>query len=168
MMATTHAPQVRPPAAKTAAKRWLGLLLTFALAFTATARAQLLDDIDTRVDQGITEIRLQFSLPVQYLRHFPVDQGELVKLYLQSAALEGEEPLHLTEFKRARTTSTTLPFRVLYTTVRNCYAVANPICLDIQFNHPVHFRIRPGTDGRSILLLVLPDTESPAPSKPKR
>jgi hypothetical protein len=147
---------------------WRSLLPAIALGFTATASAQLLDSIDTRIDQGVTEIRLQFSVPVQYLKHFPVDQGELVKLYLQSAGLEDTEPLRLTEFKRVRTTSDTLPFRVLYTTARNCFAVANPICLDIQFSHPVHFRIRPGTDGRSILFVVLPEAENPAPAKPKR
>lgn len=168
----TTAARLRPGCkqfSQPAARRWVGLLLTAALGFAATVRADLLlDAIDTRVDQGITEIRLQFSLPVQYLKHFPVEEGELVKLYLQSAALEGSEPLTLTEYKQARTKSDTLPFRVLYTTVRNCFAVSNPICLDIQFNHPVRYRIRPGTDGRSILFLVMPEAGNPPPATPKR
>lgn len=169
MMTATRSLREDMGTARPAARRWLGLLLTVALGFTATVRADLLlDDIDTHVDQGIIEIRLQFSLPVQYLKHFPVDQGELIKLYLQSAALEGTEPLRLTEYKRATTTSDTLPFKVLYTTVRNCFAVSNPICLDIQFNNPVHFRVRPGTDGRSIILVVLPDIDNIEPSPKKR
>ena len=147
---------------------WIGFLLALAAGMPTLGQAQILEDIDTRSEQGVTEFRLQFSVPVQYLRHFPEDRGELIKLYLQSAGLEGEDPVRIAEFKRSpKSASAAPPFKVLYTTVRDCFATSNPICLDIQFNHPVHFRIRPGSDGRSILLIVLPDVESPSSSAPK-
>lgn len=146
---------------------WIGLLLALAAGFPAQGHTQILEDIETRSEQGVTEFRLQFSVPVQYLRHFPEDRGELIKLYLQSAGLVGEEPVRLAEYKHAHAPSDTPPFKVLYTTVRDCFATSNPICLDIQFNHPVHFRLRPGTDGRSIVLVVLPDTDGPTPSPKK-
>lgn len=121
------------------------------------AGAQLLDDIETRTDQGATEIRLQFSVPVRYVRHFPEARGELVKLYLQALTLDGVEENELREYKGVPVSKSVPPFTVVYSTVRSCLAVPDPICLDIQFRQPVRFDVRPGKDGRSIVLVVLPD-----------
>lgn len=129
--------------------------------------AQMLDDIDVRVDQGIAQIRLQFTAPVRYIRHFPVDQGELVKLYLQVLSLEDFELIDLQEYKRTPKSTAVPPFTVMYTTVRNCLAVPNPLCLDIQFSQPVRFRVRQGEDSRSILLDILPPAGG-APSSKRR
>lgn len=168
MMTTAHRTNRRSRAGKTRDGIWFGLLLALAVGMPTPGHAQILEDIDTRSEQGVTEFRLQFSVPIQYLRHFPEDRGELIKLYLQSTGLEGEEPVRIAEFKRSpKSASAAPPFKVLYTTVRDCFATSNPICLDIQFNHPVHFRIRPGSDGRSIVLVVLPELESPSSSAPK-
>jgi hypothetical protein len=52
---------------------------------------------------------------------------------------------------------------VAYSTVRNCFAVRDPLCLDIQFNRPVRYRLGPGDDGRSILLTLLPDHDAEPP-----
>lgn len=144
------------------------LRLFGAAAFAAlapTATAQLIDDIEARTDQGVTEIRLHFDMPVRYVKHFPQDRGELVKLYLQALTLEGVEEIDRTAYKRIPVAPQVPPFKVLYTTVRSCFAVRDPICLDIQFNRPVRYTIRQGEDGRSILLHILPDTgNQPAPT----
>ncbi len=134
------------------------ILLSALLAgLVPAADAQLLDDIETRTDQGAAEIRLHFSVPVRYVKHFPDAQGEQVKLYLQALTLDGVEEHELREYKGAPAITTVPPFTVLYTTARSCFAVPGPVCLDIQFSHPVRYRIRPGEDGRSIVLIVLPD-----------
>ena len=144
----------------------LGLLLVAALGIhTAPTAAQLIDDIEAHTDQGVTEIRLQFSVPVRYIKHFPQERGQLVKLYLQALAIGGIDEIELETYKRTQAAPLTPPFKVLYTTVRNCFAVPDPVCLDIQFNQPAHYTIRAGEDGRSILLHVLPDTTpEPAPA----
>ena len=149
----------------------LRLLGAAALAALApNAGAQLIDDIEARTDQGVTEIRLHFNMPVRYMKHFPQEQGELVKIYLQALTLEGLEEIDRTAYKRTPAVPQLPPFKVLYTTVRNCFAVRDPVCLDIQFSQPVHFTIRQGDDGRSILLHVLPDVrqESAPTSAPVR
>jgi len=120
-----------------------------------------------RSDQGVAEIRLQFSVPVRYIKHFPAERGEIVKLYLQVLSLEAVEETALQEFKRTPSIALVPPFTVVYSTVRNCHAVRDPLCLDIQFNKPVRFSVHQGTDGRSILLHVLPDTESRPTVRPK-
>ncbi|KPK68904.1 MAG: hypothetical protein AMJ84_10390, partial [Acidithiobacillales bacterium SM23_46] len=58
------------------------------------------------------------------------------------------------------------PFRVIYTTARNCFAVPDPLCLDIQFSAPVTYRVRQGEDGRSIILTLLPTAETEKPKPP--
>jgi hypothetical protein len=134
------------------------LVLAALLAMTAgAAPAQLIDDIETRSEQGVAELRLQFSLPVRYIRHFPEERGELVKIYLQAMSRDGLDPMDLQTYQRVPSVSGVPPFTLQYSTVRNCFAVPDPICLDVQFRQPVQFRIRPGEDGRSLILVVLPD-----------
>jgi len=143
--------------------RALGLA-TWAL-FTTIANAQLLDDIEVRSDQGVSEIRLHFTAPVRYIKHFPAERGELIKLYLQVLSLDGTEEMPLQEYKRTPSIPLVPPYTVMYSTARTCLAVRDPLCLDIQFSKPVRFRVRQGEDGRSILLHVLPETDPrPAPS----
>lgn len=146
--------------------RWLP---AFGLATSAllapVADAQLLDDIEVRSDQGVAEIRLHFTAPVRYIKHFPAERGELIKLYLQVLSLDGTEEMPLQEYKRTPSIPHVPPYTVLYSTARTCLAVRDPLCLDIQFSKPVQFRIRQGEDGRSILLHVLTETGlPPAPS----
>lgn len=131
------------------------------------AEAQLLDDIEVRSDQGVAEIRLQFTVPVRYIKHFPAERGELIKLYLQVLSLDGIEERDLQEYKRTPSIPLVPPFTVMYSTVRTCHSVRDPLCLDIQFNKPVRFNVRQGEDGRSILLHVLPDTDSSQPPTAK-
>lgn len=149
-------------------KRFLLSTLLAACALTcASASAQLLDDVEVRSDQGVAEIRLQFTVPVRYIKHFPAERGEIVKLYLQVLSLEGVDEAELQEFKRTPSIALVPPFTVVYSTVRNCHAVRDPLCLDIQFNKPVRFSVHQGEDGRSILLHVLPDTDPRLPARPK-
>jgi len=142
-------------------RQWLcALLLVICASFAAIANAQLLDDIEVRSDQGVAEIRLQFTVPVRYIKHFPAERGELIKLYLQVLSLDGTEERDRQEYKRTPSIPHVPPFTVMYSTVRSCLSVRDPLCLDIQFSKPVRFKIRQGEDGRSILLHVLADTDA--------
>jgi hypothetical protein len=133
--------------------------------FATIADAQLLDDIEVRSTQGVAEIRLRFTAPVRYIKHFPAERGELIKLYLQVLSLDGTEERDMQEYKRTPSIPLVPPFTVMYSTVRTCLSVRDPLCLDIQFSKPVRFRVRQGEDGRSIVLHVLAETNSrPAPS----
>ncbi len=137
-----------------------GVFLLFGTLLASVCQAQLLDDIEVRSDQGVVEIRLQFTAPVRYIKHFPAERGELIKLYLQVLSLDGTEEMPLQEYKRTPSIPLVPPFTVMYSTVRSCLSVRDPLCLDIQFSKPVRFNIRQGADGRSILLHVLADTDS--------
>lgn len=126
--------------------------------WAAQVGAQLLDDIDVRSERGVAEMRLQFTAPVRYIKHFPAERGEIVKIYLQVFQMDPSEERRAHEYKHAHTVSPVPPFRVLYSTARSCFAVPDPLCLDIQFSEPVTYRVRQGEDGRSIILTLLPGT----------
>lgn len=143
-----------------------GLLLAGVL-LASVGRAQLIDDINVRSDQGVAEIRLQFTVPVRYIKHFPADSGQIIKLYLQVLSLDGVEEIEPQKYKRTPAVALVPPFSVTYSTVRTCHSVRDPLCLDIQFNKAVRFNIRPGEDGRSIVLHVLPDLNT-TPSRPAK
>lgn len=144
-----------------------GLLAALVCVLPAKVSAEIIDDIEIKADQGVLEYRIQFTVPVQYVKHFPQARGELVKLYLQALRLDESGPVDRITYKRMPKLANVPPFTLVYSTVRSCFAVMDPICLDIQFNQPVRFNIRPGEDGRSIILVLLPDTEN-RDSSPKR
>jgi hypothetical protein len=163
---------MKPVRAEARRSRRMALALVAALALPAVARAQSLDSVDLRTDQGVTEIHLQFTTPIQYLKHFPAERGQLLKVYLQGQNLDPGEERQLQEFKNAPRSLHLPLFTIFYTTGHGCYAVPNPLCLDIQFRKPVRYRVRQGTDGRSLILIVLPDagtkpatSPSPAPTR---
>ena len=151
------------------ANKWRpGLALVISgLALISTVRADVREDIETRTDQGVSEIRLVFSVPVRYLKHFPAESGELLKVYLQTVGLEMATGEGLRGYKRSQAMPLVPSYSVTYTTARNCFATHDPLCLDIQFSQPVRYRVRPGEDGRSLLIHILPDSDKPkAPAKP--
>ena len=132
-----------------------------AVVAAASAHAELIDDIEVHSDQGVIELKLEFSMPVRYINHFPQERGELLKVYLQALVRDGLDPVDLQTYKRVPRVTGIPPFTLQYSTVRNCFAVPDPICLDVQFRQPVRFNIRPGPDSRSLILVVLPDSSQP-------
>lgn len=133
-------------------------LLSAAL-LAGAAQADVLEDMETRTDQGVGEIRLVFSVPVRYLKHFPADRGELLKVYLQTVGLDEPRGDELRGYKRSPALALVPSYSVTYTTARNCYAAREPLCLDIQFSRPVSYRLRPGEDGHSLLIHILPEAD---------
>lgn len=138
-------------------------LLSAAL-LCGTAQADVLEDMETRVEQGVGEIRLVFSVQVRYLKHFPADRGELLKVYLQTIGLDEPRVGEMRSYKRSPALALVPSYTVTYTTARDCYVSPEPLCLDIQFSRPVHYRIRPGEDGHSLLIDILPESGIPGTS----
>lgn len=126
--------------------------------------AEVLEDIETRAEQGVGEIRLVFSVPIRYLKHFPAEHGELLKVYLQTVSPERPTSEAMRGYKRSPAMPLVPSYSVTYTTARNCYAALEPLCLDIQFSQPVHYRLRPGEDGHSLLIHILPKSDNTTPT----
>jgi hypothetical protein len=147
----------------------LAALMCLLLAPGARAQDPLLDDIETAVDQGIAQVRIRFTLPVRYLRHFPPERGELVNVYFQITSVDGRE-ISLREEKRKVKATPVLPgFTVTYIHPPSHDLVRDPPYLLIQFERPVSYKLRQGDDNRSIHLYipVTPAEPTPAPAHKK-
>jgi hypothetical protein len=137
-----------------------GLPLAAVILASGTAAAQLLDDIEVVTAQGFAEARLKFSTPVRYIRHFPPEHGEIVNIYLQMINPgEFDEPTRQ-EYKKSPAVGGVPTFTVTYTTEPACQTMRDPVCMVIQFQRPVNYKIRPGGDNRTLLLYIpLPSAE---------
>lgn len=155
--------QSRPQAASKSAsthrlRTWAFLL--FAALLATVANAELLDQIDVTSDNGETEIAIRFSTTVQYERHQPALSGSLLKIDFQiTGALERTDGRLLTELRRHPGNKTIPAFEVSFDT-RNTF-------LSVKFARPATFMVGPGTDPRSIRIVIPgPKSATKALAKP--
>lgn len=127
-----------------------------ALALPATAGTRLMDDIELDGQNGSVRVKVSFTVPLNYLRHFPTDKGEILNVFLQPVSVAGlRETLGhpATDEIRRSPRSALLPcFTVTYVQPRDVQR--DPVQLVFQFDRPVSYRLEPGTDGRSLVLVV--------------
>ena len=126
------------------------------------ARAQILDDIEIRADHGIAEVRIGFNLPMRYQKHFPVEHGEIVRVSFQAIALEDPDILRRNEYKKSPPNDLIPGFTITYNYQGSCYAVRDPVCLVIQFDKAVSYKVRAGDDDRSFYLYIPVTTRTKA------
>ena len=135
--------------------RGLCLAALVALTLPAVADARLMDDIELDGQNGSVRVKVSFTIPLSYLRHFPLAKGEILNVFLQPASpADVRETLgHTTDEIRRSPRSPLLPcFTVTYVQPRD--AQRDPVQLVFQFDQPVSYRLEPGTDGRSLVLVV--------------
>ena len=142
------------------------LLATALLAAAPLARAQILDEIEVRDGGALAEIRIGFTLPMRYQTHFPEEHGEIVRVSFQAIALDDPEIIRGSESKKSPPNKLIPAFTVSYNYQNSCYAVRDPVCLVIQFDKPVSFKIRQSEDDRSFYLYV-PIIRSTSDTAPK-
>ncbi len=150
----------------------VAILASVSLTVTSVARAQILDEIEVRDGGALAEIRIGFTLPMRYQTHFPAEHGEMVRISFQAIALDDPEIIRGIETKKSPRNTLIPTFTVSYNYQNSCYAVRDPVCLVIQFDKPVSYKIRGSEDNRSFYLYVPiirpnPDTApKPAPKSP--
>lgn len=125
----------------------LSVILTFcSIMAMSPAHGQALDSVEVISRNNTTEIIVHFALRLQYLRHAPVDYGKSVRIYLQvvGIGLQPEDLMPATKIlqKTDRSPRMTITFPEIDNS------------LLVNFDEPVRYAIRPGPDGRSILILL--------------
>lgn len=118
------------------------------------ARAVLLDDIEITPLDGSTEVHINLTAPVRYLRHFPPERGELINIYFRHAALDGMESPVVREERMRSPTSSRVPTFTVSVTNFGTTDNSHDLHLAIQFKQPVNFRLRQGTNNRSFILTI--------------
>ncbi len=135
------------------------------LAAVPSARADHLDDVEVLHAGDNTVIRINFNVQVQYLRHVPEREGDLVQIFLKVLSNDASPPI--TDESWTTPASQYSPrFTVTYPLQSSIQARR----LLVQFSSPVRFRARQGRDNRSIEMVLLPAVDTiakkPAPPPP--
>lgn len=112
----------------------------------AATDAQVLDGIEINRHGSEAEIRIRFTTEIQYLRHSPPDQGKLLRVSLRLTNPEFVEKDMPQQTLRSPDTDLVPKFTVTYPELVNGMLVA--------FAQTTSYRVRPGEDTRSIVIMV--------------
>lgn len=112
----------------------------------ATALAQAMDAIEVQQRGPDAEILIRFATQVLYMRHNPPSEGQSVRIYLRLVGPGLQEgdliPESLRSYPLAPAPGATIHF-------------PEPDgSLSVSFDHATRFSVRPGSDGRSISIVI--------------
>lgn len=126
------------------------------------ANAQIIDRVDVMPGENEAEIVVQFSQKILYLRHTPLHDGKNLRIFIRLIDTNLVESDLMQETVRASKTDRVPNVTVLYPELVNGMLVT--------FSRTTKYSVRPGTDGRSIIITVplLPATKAPAPTTPAK
>lgn len=122
------------------------LLVLAALTAASVASPQILERIEINRINGVAEIRVGFGTQVQYLRHTPLAKGKTLNVFVRLINLGVPEGEPVEETLVAPATDLVPAFSVVYPRLGNAIAVT--------FVQETSWDVRPGGDGRSILIKV--------------
>lgn len=142
----------------------IALLITaFATINIARTQDTLIDDIETSVEPEWGRIRIRFTLPINYERHFPKEHGQLLQIFFTVGGIDSQR-ISISEEVRKVSATPVLPATTLtYEPPLSLNLQRDPSSLSVRFDRPVSFDVRPGEDSRS-LVIYLPI--APRESKP--
>lgn len=152
---------------------WRLLILFFwALSVNAVAAitsevAQILDQPEVMVVGDEAEIRINFTVPVTYLRHFPVGPSDTLRIAFDIPDPCLAEQLRIQESKNSPKINLITPFTLTFPEVISVSRKGNAICLVtnnrnvdtnktllIKFANINTYKIRLGEDNHSIIVRV--------------
>ena len=144
-----------------------GVALLF-MAFTCSgiARAQdvILDDVETSVESEWARITIHFTLPVNYVRHFPQERGQLLQIFLTVAGIDSQN-VSLREENRNISATPIMPATTItFEPPLSLNLQRDPSVISVRFDRPVNYDVRPGEDHRSIVIYlpIVPSVTAPA------
>jgi len=147
-------------------KIFLGMSLLWMALAPGVVRAQdpLLDDVETAVEPDWAEIRISFVLPVNYVRHFPKEHGQLLQIFFTVAGLDTQNISLLEDVRHISATPVLPDTTITYDPPVSLNLLRDPSSLSIRFDRDVNYEVRPGDDHRSIVIYlpVVPAQNTPA------
>ena len=124
------------------------------LSFAATSRVEgrLLDDVRIFEGEQCTKIVIALTLPVQYIRHFPVNRGDELRIELRPLRVGRSDVDAI--FKRESFVyeqTKTLPLNeILY---EPDFPEGGPF-LTLIFDRIISYFVKPGIDHRSLIIFI--------------
>ena len=145
----------------------LGVTMLF-MAFTSSgiARAQdvILDDVDTSVESEWARISIHFTLPVNYVRHFPQERGQLLQIFFTVTGMDSQNISLREEIRNVSATPVMPATTITYEPPLSLNLQRDPSSISVRFDRPVNYDVRPGEDHRSIVIYlpIVPTDAKPA------
>lgn len=126
------------------------LFWVFALAFTvftSSASAEIIEDITLHTDtSGEVDAVIKFSVPIQYVRHFPTRKSPFVSIYFNILNTVPRDEWKDYEAHRSPPSD----FIVGFTVSTRDFNTGPKV--QIQFDRPVEYDVTAGKSGRSLLI----------------
>jgi hypothetical protein len=136
----------------------------------AHAQEVLLDDVETAVESEWAEIRVHFTMPINYERHFPREHGQLLKIFFTITGLDMQDVSLRQETRHVSATPVLPDTTITFEPPVSLNLQRDPWSLLLHFNRDVNYSVRPGDDNRSIVIYlpIVPVETGPAnrPGKP--
>jgi hypothetical protein len=120
----------------------------------ALAQEVLLDDVETTVEAEWAEIRVHFTMPVNYERHFPREHGQLLKIFFTITGLGAQDISLRTETRHVSATPVLPATTITFEPPLSLNLQRDPWSLLVRFNRDVNYSVRPGDDNRSIVIYL--------------
>ena len=129
--------------------------------YSQPVRDRILDTIDVQHSGNGTMIRIGLTVPVRYLRHYPYDSGnELrIKILPFDVHTNDRDALHKRESLVPSNDDPPELMEVIYEGDMD----GGPF-LTLLFDHEVHYGVEQGRDSRSVVVHLLPVTPQEEPA----
>ena len=131
-------------------------LLYMALAANGIAHAQdlILDDVETAVDPEWVQIRVNFTMPVNYMRHFPEEHGQLLQIFFTIVGMDSQNVSLREEVRNVSATPVMPATTITFDPPLSLKLRRDSSTLSVRFDRPVNYDVRPGDDHRSIVIYL--------------
>ncbi len=149
----------------TAIKIWMvalvGLILLSVGLHAQPSRDKILSGVEVDEDTGCAIIKVEFNFPVRYVKHFPYESGEELRIQLEHIVIS---PLDEEGLSRRESFSPPNDFAKLIEVVYEGDIIGGPF-LTLLFRYPVDYKVQQGSDFRSLIVAV-PGPEAGEPCLP--
>ena len=130
------------------------LLLTLTAGYAARAQDVILDDVETATETEWAQIRINFTLPVNYVRHFPQEHGQLLQIFFTVAGIDSQNVSLREEIRNVSATPVMPATTITYEPPLSLNLQRDPSSISVRFDRPVNYDVRPGEDHRSIVIYL--------------
>ena len=145
-----------------------GVLIIAQCASAQPTRDRILDDVHISDKNGCYTIKIAFTFPVSYIRHFPFDKGDELQIQIEPINLG---PLEQQAISSRESIKPPHNKKVPLDEVTFDGSIEGGPFLNLYFTKVVNYEVGQGSDFRSILVSIRnqdpgPDTET-CPHLPK-
>jgi hypothetical protein len=128
----------------------MGLLILSGGLSAQPSRDKILSAVEIEEDLSCSVIRIAFNFPVRYVKHFPYESGDELRIQLEPIVIS---PLDREDLTKRESLSPPNDFAKLDEVIYEGDIIGGPY-LTLLFRHPVTYKVQQGADFRSLIVAV--------------